>query len=235
MTAPALLRAVLAFDRARLEIRPGWPPLRPFSLSLEPGAFALVDGGDAAACRAVADAATGLLTPVEGHILFLGDDWARAAPDDANAMRGRIGRLAAKGIWLPGLSVAENILVQQLHHTRRDAAALAADATRLARHFGLPGLPRGRPGDMLDADLRRAALVRIFLGRPRLVVIEHHPHLGDRAHLEPLVDAARAVRERGGAVLWLTLDPRIWAEASLPTTRRLRIIGGEIREGAGPR
>jgi hypothetical protein len=67
------------------------------------------------------------------------------------------------------------------------------------------------------------------------VVIEHHPHLGDREHLEPLVDAARTVRERGGAVLWLTLDPRIWGEASLPTTRRLRIIGGEIREGAGPR
>jgi phospholipid/cholesterol/gamma-HCH transport system ATP-binding protein len=235
MTPPAARRAVLAFDRARLELRPGWPPLRPASLVLDPGDFALVDAGDAGVGRAVADAATGLLAPVEGRVLFMGDDWARASPDDANAMRGRIGRLAAKGLWVPGLSVEDNVLIQQLHHTRRDAALLARDAARLARHFGLPGLPRGLPEDLLDADLRRVALVRLFLGRPRLVVLEHHPHLGDREHLAPIVDAARMVRERGGAVLWITLDPRIWGEASLPATRRMRIIGGEISEGTGPR
>jgi hypothetical protein len=31
--------------------------------------------------------------------------------------------------------------------------------------------------------------------------------------------------------LWLTLDGRVWRDASLPVTRRLRIIGAGIFEG----
>jgi phospholipid/cholesterol/gamma-HCH transport system ATP-binding protein len=93
-------------------------------------------------------------------------------------------------------------------------------------------VPLDRPGACAHADLGRAALVRAFLGRPRLVILEHQAHLAEPEHLEPLVNAVRTVRDRGGAVLWLTLDPRAWGDVTLPVTRRLRIIGAEIQEGA---
>jgi phospholipid/cholesterol/gamma-HCH transport system ATP-binding protein len=225
-------RAILRFDGARLILGPDLPLGRAANLALAPGDFALIDVGDPVWCRAVADAASGLVAPASGRIFFLGQDWAIAGPDDANALRGRIGRLVAAGQWIDTLSLDENILLQQSHHTRRAAALLSDDAARLARHFGLPGLPLDRPGAVADADLRRAALVRAFLGRPRLVILEHHAHLCEPEYLEPVVNAARTVRDRGGAVLWLTLDPRAWGDATLPVTRRLRIIGAEIQEGA---
>jgi hypothetical protein len=74
-------------------------------------------------------------------------------------------------------------------------------------------------------------MVRAFLGVPRLVLIEPLPHLADPEFLEPLVNALRRLRDRGGAALWLTLDGRVWRDASLPVTRRLRIIGAGIFEG----
>lgn len=231
---PAGATAILAFDGARLDLAPGLPPTRARDLVVSPGDFALCDAGDEASCRAFADAVAGIAAPAAGRILFLGQDWAALGPDEANALRGRIGRLVRQGAWIDDMSVADNVLVQQLHHTRRDAAALAADAARLALRFGLPGLPLGMPAAFGGADLGRAALVRAFLGRPRMVVIEHDPQLSAVGVLEPLVDAARTVRDRGGAVLWLTLDPGVWGDASLPATRRLRIIGGEIREEARP-
>jgi phospholipid/cholesterol/gamma-HCH transport system ATP-binding protein len=224
--------AILRFDAARVVLGPDLPPGRAANLALAPGDFALVDAGDPVWCRAVADAASGLVAPASGRVAFLGQDWAAAGPDDANALRGRIGRLGASGQWIDSLSLDENILLQQSHHTRRAAALLSEDAARLARHFGLPGLPLDRPGAVADADLRRAALVRAFLGRPRLVILEHQAHLAEPEHLEPLVNAVRAVRDRGGAVLWLTLDPRAWGDPTLPVTRRLRIIGAEFQEGA---
>lgn len=225
-------RAILRFDAARIVLGADLPSARAANLALEPGDFALIDAGDSARCRAFADAASGLVAPAAGRIFFLGQDWADTGADDANALRGRIGRVSSVGQWIDSLAMDENILIQQRHHTRRDAALLAEDAARLARHFGLPGLPLDRPGACPEADLRRAALVRAFLGRPRLVILEHQPHLAEPEHLEPMVNAARTVRDRGGAVLWLTLDPRAWGDATLPVTRRLRIIGAEIQEGA---
>lgn len=228
----AKMTATLAFDGARLDLVPGLPATRAVDLAFAPGDFVLCDAGDEGRCRAFADAVAGIALPADGRILFLGRDWARLGPDDANALRGRIGRLVGQGAWIGDLSMEDNVLVQQLHHTRRDAPALAADAARMARHFGLPGLPVGMPSAFSAADLGRAALVRAFLGRPRMVILEHDPQLSEPGVLEALVDAARSVRERGGIVVWLTLDPRIWDDASLPATRRLRIIGGEIREEA---
>jgi phospholipid/cholesterol/gamma-HCH transport system ATP-binding protein len=228
LTASAV---TLAFEEARLELDTGLPPTRPLTLQIAAGDFVLVDTMEAGRAAAFADAASGLTPPASGRIRFAGRDWARQSPDAANAMRGQIGRFVAAGAWIDHLSTMENVLLPQLHHTERRRELLMNDAARLARHFGLPGLPLARPAQVAEPDRRRAALVRAFLGRPRLVVIEHQPQLAESDLLEPFVNALRAARDRGAAVLWLTLDPRVWRDASLPVTRRLRIIGDDIYEG----
>lgn len=126
--------------------------------------------------------------------------------------------------WIDHLDVATNVLLPLLHHTRESTATLLREAARLGRDFGLPGLPHGRIADCDPGDLQRVACVRAFLGRPHLVILEH-PTVGVPQLVAPLVDAIRAVRQRGAAVLWVTPSEAIWGDPALPFDRRLRLAG----------
>lgn len=229
--ATAPLPEILALDAARLLLEPDMPPTAPLTLVLPARSFAIVDAGDALRAARLADAAVGLLAPASGRVRFLGNDWQSLDPDTSNAMRGRIGRLVGDGAWIDDLTVLENVLLPQLHHTSRREAALKNDAALLARQFGLPGVPLAHPSALDEDDLHRAALVRAFLGRPQLIVLERATQRLYPEIMEPLINAIRRARDRGAAVLWLTLDQRIWSDLSLPASMRLRLIGGRFVAG----
>lgn len=177
-----------------------------------------------------ADACAGLVQPAAGAIHFLGRNWPELSPDQANALRGRIGRVFRTGNWINQLSLMDNILLPQQHHTRRPADQLREEAGRLAEQFGLPGIPLDFPGDIPAADLKRAAFVRAFIGRPVLILLEE-PTSGIYLEIiSTLMRAVRQARERGAAVIWLTQKGSIWNDQTLPLTQRYRLIAGELME-----
>ncbi|MGD9120609.1 MAG: hypothetical protein PVG59_07995, partial [Desulfobacterales bacterium] len=87
----------------------------------------------------LADACAGILKPSRGAVRFLGRNWPELPPDQANALRGRIGRVFKTGNWVNHLSVMDNILLLQRHHTRRSVHRLCDEAGQLSQKFGLPG------------------------------------------------------------------------------------------------
>lgn len=224
------LDSVLALDAARFPLERDGGLCAPMDLSLHAGDFVLIEVGEVERGAAIADACSGLLPLGAGAARFQGRNWAAMPQAYADAMRGRIGRTFAEDPWIEHLSVRENVLLAQLHHTRVDPEALAERAARLARRFGLPGLPVGRPHELASEDLRRAGLVRAALGEPALLLLESPARdlFGEVG--EALVNVIGQARDRGAAVLWLTVNPRLWADASLPVTRRFRVIGGALVE-----
>ena len=70
------------------------------------------------------------------------------------------------------LSLLDNVVLRQLHHTHRPFAELRDEAAQLAVRFGLPGFPTGHPQDCLPEDLQRAACAGAFLGSPVLLLLE---------------------------------------------------------------
>lgn len=193
------------------------------TLRLMPGDLALIDLRQSDRTEWFADLCCGVVGVSEGSVRFLGRDWAAMPRHYAAALRGRIGRVFAFGGWVEFIDTETNILLPQLHHTRRDIADLREAAAQLAGAFGLPGLPLGRPGDLSPADRARAACVRAFLGEPALVLLES-PIGGQFADLmAPLLNAAAAVRSAGGAALWLTRSDLVWNDRSFPATHRLRL------------
>jgi len=200
-------------------------------LTLGPGELVLIDPGDEEHERTIADAACGLAPPVQGTVSMLGRDWSRQQPDHANALRGRIGHSFRRGSWVPYLSLIDNILLPQLHHTTRPYSEIRDEANRLSAGFGLPGLPTVLPGQATASDLVRADLIRAFTGSPALVILEGPPPDG----VGPLVGAIRAVRDRDGAVLWFTLDPALWYEPAIPATCRYRLRGDALVAEGDPR
>ncbi len=219
---------VLAFEEARLAIEPGGGLTVPVTLAVPQGALVTADLRGPRRRLAFAQAASGLNRPAGGTVLFQGRDWQEVPPEHAAAMRGRIGRHFARGAWLPELSIEENILLAPLYHTSRARDALREDAARLAASFGLPGLPTGAADQVPQADLHRAGLVRAFLNAPALVVLEE-PTAVDGPDLFPaLMEAIRAVRDRGGAVLWLTENIAVALDRTMPAAARWRLVHGAM-------
>jgi len=176
----------------------------------------------------LADASEGLAPASQGTVTFLGEDWQSMSADDGAAQRGKIGRLFEDEGWISDLDVDENILLAQRHHTQRTEADLIDEALKIARMFGLPGLPRGRPGKIRRWDLRKAACIRAFLGQPRLIIIEQ-PVRGIYADfMAPLLHAVHSARTQGAAVLWTVTDPQIWNHPGIRATTRARMFGSEL-------
>ncbi len=196
----------------------------PFSLTLEAGELALVGVNDAEVAGLLADCCCGLARAASGEVRLMGHALG-ALPAAALAdLQARVGRVPGSGGWLPHLGTAENVLLPLLYHTPAEPAPLREAAARLARDFGLPGLPLARPRRLPPLDLLRAACVRAFLGQPLLLLLEigldepPPPEL-----MPPLLRAIGEARRRGAACLWLTGSARLLRDPAIPAAQRLRL------------
>jgi phospholipid/cholesterol/gamma-HCH transport system ATP-binding protein len=176
----------------------------------------------------LADVAQGLVEPVQGSVCFLGKAWETLDEDAALAARALIGRAFDEPGWIGELDMDDNITLAQRHHTRRPEAEIRDEASELARLFSLPGLPLGKPSGMRAPDLRRAACVRAFLGKPALLILER-PTAGVYPAIMPaLMTAVGAARARGAAILWTTEAWDVWNDAGIKPTVRCKMTGSQL-------
>jgi phospholipid/cholesterol/gamma-HCH transport system ATP-binding protein len=224
-------RNILRFENVKLVAeREGVGETIDLKMNLFGGDLALVSIERPRLGSLLADACCGLHLAAEGSIHFLDKNWSMLPPDTANALRGRIGRVFGFGNWINRLTLLDNILLPQLHHTRRKIVELQDEARNLAAQFGLPGLPTGLPEESMRADTQRAACIRAFLGQPSLILLEE-PTFGVYPEiLSPLINAAREALDRGCGVIWLTLENRVWNDPILPATRRFRLTARKLME-----
>ena len=224
-------RSILRFEKVKLVTEQGGGgETIDFEMNLFGGDLALINLERPRFGSVLADACCGLHQVAAGAIFFLGKDWSALPSNTANALRGRIGRVFTSGNWINRLTLLENILLPQLHHTRREFAELRNEAVRLAEHFGLPGLPSGLPDDVMRADHQRAACIRAFLGQPSLILLEE-PTFGVYPEiLPPLINAIRQACDRGCGVIWLTLEDQVWNDPMLPVTYRYRLTARKLME-----
>lgn len=223
-----LLTPVLELEEARPATMPGTAHV----LELRAGEMVLVQARDPVQATELCDLCIGLAPLEAGTVRFQGHDWQSLPAEQADALRGRIGRVFSAGGWVDYLDMATNIMLPGLHHTRRDATALREEAGRLAAAMGLPGLPTQVPGAVHPADLARAAVVRALLNQPALILLESP--LQDRFHdlLGPMLNGLADARSRGAAILWLSDSDAVWRDPVIPASRRLRLESGSLRDAS---
>jgi phospholipid/cholesterol/gamma-HCH transport system ATP-binding protein len=222
--------AILKFDNVTVSASPDYETdLWNISLELNSGDLLLVRIERENERLPLADAAEGLVRATQGSVLFRGEDWQDMSADTAAGQRGQIGRLFEDEGWISDVAVDENIVLSQRHHTQRSDGEILEEALMFARMFGLPGLPRGRPGKMRRWDLRKAACIRAFLGQPKLIILEQ-PARGVYADfMAPLVNAVQSARTHGAAVLWTVTDPQFWNHPGIHATTRAKMFGSELQ------
>jgi phospholipid/cholesterol/gamma-HCH transport system ATP-binding protein len=165
--------------------------------------IAVVELDEYSDASAFIDLCLGLVEPPSGEVHCLGRPWHALGYHDRLDHRSRIGTLVDSQVWPAHMPVAQMALAAQLYHTDQTEAEAIAEATILARRFGLPGLPMAASEQVPAGDLVRAACVRAFLGAPEFVVIAD-PTLEATGELgTAIAQAIGTVLDRGGAVLWL--------------------------------
>ncbi len=215
---------ILVLDAARPAQAPGEAREPAFSLTVEAGDLVLIEVREPRRAALFADLCSGLVPLRTGRVRFLDQDWADMPQDLAETLRGRMGRIFGDSGWIEFLDVPTNIMLAGLHHTYEPPDALRTAAAELALRFGLPGLPLGRPADLSPADLRRAACLRAFLGRPALLLLENPVPPQDPGLLPPLLNEVEEARSRGAAAIWLTPGNLVWRDRSFPASVRLRLL-----------
>lgn len=232
----ALGRTILEFERVTISASAAYDaPMRNISFHLEEGHLMLVRVDEASDHLPLADAAQGLITPGSGAVRFLGEEWWKMGARREAMMRGKTRRIFESEGWISNLDVIENLLLSEYHHSHRSTAELTAEAETLARSFGLPGIPAGRPVRLHAAMLRKLEWVRAFMGRPELIIMDRVALGVARPDIALLIGAVRAALGRGTAVIWITLEECVWNHPDLADAVRYAMRGDELaREPAGP-
>ena len=161
-----------------LEIRAASLPLSdgtattPVSFQLRPGEVGAVMLPEEVTGLPLADAASGLVAPVAGEVLFQGASWARLGPTAESATRGRIGRIFEGRAWMSNLDLDENIVLSLVHQGKRNRAGWLKEARELAEEVGLGVIPDKRPAWITPRESLLAQWVRALLGDKPLLVLE---------------------------------------------------------------
>jgi phospholipid/cholesterol/gamma-HCH transport system ATP-binding protein len=220
-------QTLLSADGLHIAARSALPALN-INLTLGLGELQLVQTRHKEHSTDIADGLLGLGETGGDRVRYLGTPWSGLTLREAFARRRSVGRIRSRGHWMETRSVMENVLLPSLHHTILPEDHLRESASALALRFGLPGLPVGLPDECTAADLERAACVQAFLGRPTLVILEHPMEFEDSSLLEPMMNAIQQVRRRGGSVIWFTEHTAHLADASIPASRRYRLVGAQL-------
>lgn len=181
-----------------------------YNLRLYAGQCMVIETRSMKSSAAFANLCSGMVELQQGHIHFMGLDWAKLKLQQKNALRGRIGRLPQQGAWVNALGTHINIILQQMHHTRLPMDKIITEATKLSRRFGLPGLPVEAPEYLQDLDRARAACVRAFIGKPALLLLEYAVEDDHNALREPFFRTLSTALYNGAAAICFTKSRRNW-------------------------
>lgn len=196
-------RSVLSLQGATLgERQLSTAPTR-VDLELPRGTAALIQVDDDVDAASLVDLCMGIVPPADGKVRFLGIDWQARTPRERLMRRRRIGTVVQTHVWPSHLTVLESVLVARFYHFDRPRDEVIADATALARLFGLPGLPAGRRESTPRRALVRAACVRGFIGAPDLILVQDQTLEGTVDLAVPMAQAISDARDRGATVLWI--------------------------------
>lgn len=213
-------------------------PLRAFDLEIGAGDLHVAVVRRAGAAEALADLALGLRDPGDGRVLWRGRNWRDIPRDEAEAERGRIGRVYERWGWVSNLDVDENLKLSARHHTRRSEADIDRALADWSRRFGLDAPPSSRPAFTDHRALMISQWVRALAGEPIFLLLEHPERNARDDELERLIDALGESRARGAGILWFTNDVRVWQNRALdpvavlwPERDRAVEIGKEPHDG----
>jgi len=156
----------------------------------------------------------GVLSPSQGRVALLGQDWAVLKPGQRDAFRSdHVGVMFQQFNLLPYLSVLDNVTLpcrfSQLRHQRcQPAGGPEFAAQSWLQRMGLPETLWSRRADTLSVgQQQRVAAARALMGQPELILADEPTSALDAALREDFMDLLlQAARDAGSTLVCVSHD-----------------------------
>jgi len=139
--------------------------LQGISMEARAGEFVTLIGPSGSGKSTLLNILCGLLRADRGQVLFHGQ------PAGDRDLLGRIGYMPQKDLLLPWRSVLDNVLLGP-EIAGRDLSLARREAREALEHFGLAGFEADYPATLSGGMRQRAALLRTFLCRQEVVLLD---------------------------------------------------------------
>jgi len=180
--------------------------LNNFSLDVEKGEFAAVQGASGSGKSTLLFIIGTLLTPDSGKILINGINPYDFTPENRAIFRAEnIGFVFQQFYLLPYLNVLENVLTADLMVENKNAEENAAD---LLTKFKLKHRLNHIPAELSIGERQRVALARAILNRPKLILADEPTGNLDTENGKIILDFLKEYAAEGNTVIMVTHDDR---------------------------
>lgn len=143
------------------------------SFTIAPRSLTALIGGSGSGKTVLLREIIGLQRPSAGAIEVFGIDVWRASDDALAILRRRLGMMFQDGALFSSLTVAQNVAVPLLEHTRLDGATIDAIVRLRLALAGFPGEAADKMPSQLSGGMRkRAAVARALALEPELLVLD---------------------------------------------------------------
>lgn len=194
-----------------------------FSCDIEAGSSVLIVTTREDESTALTRLLTGMSRPVRGSVLVDGQDVGGLEQSGLYTLRKQIGVVPSNGGLVSNLKLWENITLPLMYHTGGITPEDEKNALDYLARLGYSGNIMALPAHLTHSERRMAAMVRVFLQQPRILLysncIEGASSATREAFFRVAMDFHTAVT--GRTSLYLTSSPDL--AACLPVDRVVRI------------
>lgn len=198
--------------------------LRGAELDLAEGSWTSLIGPSGSGKSTLVHVLAGLLEPSGGSVMIDGEDLTRLSPPErARRRRRSIGLVLQRDNLHPLLDVADNVALP-LRLDGRPPSEIRARVEALLRRVQLLEHRTGRGGRLSGGEAQRAAIAVAVAPRPRVLLADEPTGELDETTTEEVLSLLDELRRDGTAILTVTHDPEVAAQAD----RQLTMRDGEV-------
>ena len=148
---------------------PGLTTLTDTDLSFPRGQITCIVGGSGCGKSTLLKAAIGLLPPLSGEVLLLGQNLYNLDEADAQRLLTRIGVLFQGGAMLNSITVLENVMIPLREHTDLSEDLMVETALLRLRQVDMEHAAYLLPSELSGGMKKRAALARAMVLDPEVL------------------------------------------------------------------